>query len=159
MTTWDALKDELGPKTIRAEITTSYGRTVTVPIVTLSYHEWVAIGLEVPDPPVPRTLINKAGEKLPNRDDVTYLEALNRVTSDRNHRRLARAMEKAGVTIPGSTNADKSRQLQETLDAGIAARLIMLLGEAAMGGKARLLEQADTFRPGDAPVDDSPEAA
>lgn len=159
MTTWSDLSSALGPVTIRAEIELPYGRKVTVPLVTLTYHEWVSVGLEVPDPAIPRTLVDKSGNKVPNRDDVGYQRAVQEAASDRNYRRLALAMEKAGITIPGNTSAEKGRTLATTLDAGVAARLIMLLGDAALGGRGRLLDTADTFRRGDDEADEDTESA
>lgn len=147
MADWGTLAGLISPAIINATVNLPYGKSIVVPLGTLSYHEWTLLGLEVEEPPIPRTLVNAKGEKLPNRDDMSYQRKLQIATEERNYRRLAKALEKGGVVVPGATSGEKAQTIRSTIDAGIAVALLTVLANAVYGGKAELLAQADTFRP------------
>lgn len=138
---------DLAPTTVVAEITTPYGRVVRVPFQTLSWEEWNAVGREVPDPKVPHTKLADDGHTLlPNPQDAKYLEDVQKAAEDRIARRVVMALEKAGTELPGATAQDKLNALKAA-DRAIVDRLIRVIIDAAVEGKVRLENRAESFRP------------
>lgn len=148
--------EDLAPVTVVAEITTPYGRVVRVPFQTLSWEEWNEVGRAVPDPKVPLTRLADDGQTLlPNPRDEKYLEDVARASADRVARRVVLALEKAGTALPGATAQDKLDALKNA-DRAIVDRLIRVIVDAAVEGKVRLEERAESFRP--VPLPPGPDA-
>ena len=148
---WKTLKKHAAPVVVTVRVELAYGegdklRTLDIPLNTLSYGEWMGIETEVPEPAVPRTLTGVGGVKLPNREDVAYRRDLAAAQEERAYRRLALALEKGGMSIPGNTPSEKAREIKDNLDAGVSNALLTFLATAAMGGKATAEAAADTFR-------------
>lgn len=122
----------------------AYGRKVTVALVLPTWVEWQRVETELPLPPVPRTLAGKGGEKLPNPADRDYLTKCADIQEERNYRRLALAMSKAGNDVPGDTIEAKARALRD-IDAGVAVALINFLQQAVGGGYAQGHARAESF--------------
>lgn len=143
---WKALIAQAAPVIVTVEVELPYGRTLNVPIGTLSYGEWMQAELAVPEPPIPRTLAGSGGQKLPNRDDVTYKAALAAATEKRAYLRLAAALEKGGTELPGATLEDKSAAVRDEMDAGVANALLVFLASSVMQARAQAAESAGMFR-------------
>lgn len=143
---WKTLIAQAAPVIVTVEVELPYGRTLNVPIGTLSYGEWLGVEAELPEPPVPRTLAGAGGVKLPNRDDVDFRQKLAAVSEERAYRRLALALEKGGTKLLGDTPGEKAQTIKTELDAGVSNALLIFLASAAMGGKATAEAAADTFR-------------
>jgi hypothetical protein len=148
---WKALTSRAAPVVVNVRVEMAYGengepRTLDIPLNTLSYGEWMGVEAEVPEPAVPRTLAGVGGVKLPNKDDIAYRAALSAANEERAYRRLALALEKGGMVIPGASAKEKAAAIKDELDAGVSNALLTFLATAAMGGKATAESAADTFR-------------
>lgn len=143
--------DDLGTRIVTVVLQLPYVETNgkprmrRLPIRTLTYHEWYSIGAQVPEPDIPRTLLDQNGAKIPNPLDKTYLEKRGKAEEERAFRRLIFALEQAGIIVPGEATEDKIVKMKDTLDAGIANALLGFLKQTAQGGQARLLALADSF--------------
>jgi hypothetical protein len=136
---------DLTSRVVKVKVTLPYNREIEIPVGTLTYAEFNSVTADVPDPVIPRTLLGKDGEKLPNRDDVTYKAAIEKANEERSYRRLAIALNKGGVEITGETIAEKAATLRTDLDAGVANALMSFLAQAALGGRVAAQATADTF--------------
>lgn len=153
MTLFDALK----PEVVDAQITTSYGKTITVPVLTLSWEQWENIGRQVPEPEIPRTKIAPSGkpeDMLPNPKDEAYLAAVNEAGNRRILLRMLAAIEGGGMVVPGSTTDEKLAALK-AIDSGVFQALIGVIMRAWGGVQTRVESRASSFRPSalDAPQD------
>lgn len=143
---WKTLKASAAPVVVTVNVELPYGRDLPVQVGTLSYGEWLGVESECPEPVVPRTLPGPNNTKLPNREDLAYRQALAAVQEERAYRRLALALEKGGMTIPGASAQEKAQAIKSELDAGVSNALLVFLANAAMGGKAQAEQSAETFR-------------
>lgn len=149
---WDELREQVQPKRVNVVIKRPHAKDVTIPMVPLTYFEWISIDLEVNEPAIPRTIVAGDGTKLPNKEDAAYRMDMARVNMERSYRRLLLALKKAGVEVPGHDAREKIETLQKDIDSGIANALLSWLAQAAMGGKAEVERQAENFRAGDDPA-------
>lgn len=150
--------DALKPATVTAQITTSYGKTLEVPLQLLSWERWESIGRSVPEPVVPKTLPAASGkpeDMLPNPQDKAYLEKKALADEERTARRVLAALEGAGMVIPGNTVAARAAAIKE-MDAAILQALIGVLAKVFWGVNARLEASAESFRA--SPVDAAADA-
>lgn len=143
---WKALIAQAAPVIVTVEVELPYGRTLNVPLGTLSYGEWMQAELAVPEPAIPRTLAGAGGQKLPNRDDVAYKAALAAAVEKRAYLRLAAALEKGGTALPGVTLEDKAASVRDEMDAGVANALLVFLASAVVQARAQAAENAGMFR-------------
>lgn len=156
---WKALTAQAAPVVVTVRVELPYlsdepvnegeqpkPRAIVIPLGTLSYGEWMKAEAMTPEPAIPQTLAGPGNSKLPNRDDVKYRAALSDATEKRAYLRLAMALEKGGMAIPGSSLEAKAAIVRDELDAGVANALLTFLATAAMNGKATAEAAADTFR-------------
>lgn len=142
------LFDALKPEVVDAKITTSYGKVITVPVLTLSWEQWENIGRQVPEPEVPRTKIAPSGkpeDMLPNPKDEAYLEAVSEAGNRRILLRMLAAIEGGGMVVPGNTTDEKLAELK-AIDSGMFQALIGVIMRAWGGTQARVEARAATFR-------------
>lgn len=140
---------DLGVEVVDVNVTTSYGRTITIPLRLLSWHEWTAIGTAVHDPAMPNNRRDASGNNgLPNPFDMKYQAEKAEADEERAYRRLAKALKGGGNDIPGETLEDQAEAIREVIEVGIANALLTLLGKMASEGKARVLERAESFQDG-----------
>ena len=143
-----ALFDDLKPEVVTAQVTTTYGKTVNVPLLMLSWERWEQIGRDVLDPPVPLTKAAPSGkpeDMLPNPQDKVYLERRAQAEDERTARRLLAALEGGGMVVPGDTLTAKVAAIKG-MDAGLLQALVGVLAKAFYGVNARLQASADSFR-------------
>lgn len=138
-------------------IMAAYEREVTLPLMTLTYHKWMELGYEVPDPPKKTRVVN--GQKVPNEDDPDYRREKEEAEHDRNLRRLAYAMNEAGNDVGSGNLEAKAERIGDEIDAGIATALIQWLEGAARKGAAMPKSIADQFRRRPLPFADGAGAA
>lgn len=143
---WKQLIAQAAPVVVTVEVELPYGRTLNIPLGTLSYGEWMQAELAVPEPAIPRTLTGPGGQKIPNRDDVTYKAALAAAVEKRAYLRLAAALEKGGTVLPGATLEDKAASVRDEMDAGVANALLVFLAGAVMQARAQAADNAGMFR-------------
>lgn len=144
-----SLFDSLKPEVVDAQITTSYGKTITVPLLLLSWDQWENIGRQVPEPEVPRTKLGPSGkpeDMLPNPKDEAYLAAVSKASDKRVLLRLLAAMEGGGTVVPGNTTDEKLNALK-ALDSGVFQALVGVIMRAWGGTQARVETRAATFQP------------
>lgn len=113
----------------------AYGREFDFRLGTLSWAEWQQFDALLSYPAVPQTLAGPNNTKLPNYSDRHYKSQYEAVDEEKNYRRLALAMSKAGhdLTDFGATVETQTKALRD-LDAGVATALINFLRNAAGGG-------------------------
>lgn len=150
--------DDLSSCIVNVNLETRYGRKLRVPLYLLSYHEWNEIGDQVPDPVVPRTLVDKAGNKTPNIYDVSYQAKRRKAEEERLYRRLVTALVRAGNRIPGDTFEAQVAAFREKAETGVVNALVSVLVEAAMKGEALIEQRLDTFRDEQLPDDPEPDS-
>lgn len=138
-------------ETVRVHIPVT-GREEDVTIGVLTMFEWLSFEVALPLPPVPHTQAGPNNTKQPNFADRGWQIRCEEIEIERNFRRLALALTKAGHDLSkhGKTLEDQSTALRD-IDVGVATALINFLKSAAGGGVARVEERADTFRRGDSP--------
>lgn len=138
--------DDLMPVEVTLSIKqVKYNRELKVPIVTLSWEEWDAIGREVPDPAIPSTKLAEDGVTLlPNPQDKRYLEQMARAYEDRYARRIFRCLEKGGNVFPGETALEKYKNLKNA-DFAMCNALCRGIIEANMVGRSELEQLAESF--------------
>lgn len=148
--------DDLAPPTVTVDVTTEYGRSVSIVMDLMTYHEYMECALLVPDPKPP---FNKLGEdgktRVANYQDEKFVRDLAEARELREFVRLARAMRSHG-DIPGNDLVAQGRALRDRMDSGLANALHGFLQNASLGGKA---DTQDSFRgvPGRGPEgDDTP---
>lgn len=137
-----------GGRIVTADIETAYGLKISIPFQLMSWEEWDTIGREVIDPPPPRTRIDPTNPEnlLPNPEDTRYKEVLADNVEKRFARRIIRPLERGGNTFPvEGDEVDKLRYLR-TLDNAVFKAITEAVTVAALGGKVKVSEIADSFR-------------
>lgn len=129
--------------TAAVRVTLPSGKVMKFRLGHLSYSEWNDIGLQVPEPPVPNTRWD-GSRKAPNPQDTGYVRARNDAADKRATMRLARALEKGGMAIPGDTLEDKAASLR-TIDTGVVNALLNYLASTGLGLRAELEARAEQF--------------
>lgn len=142
-----SLKD-LGAEVVDVSIETAYGRTITLPLRLMTWHEWSSIGEAVRDPAIPNDRRDSNGNAQPNPYSMKYQAELAEAREERQYRRLAFALKGGGNDIPGETLEEQAEAIREVIEVGIATALILLLGKMASEGQARILTRADSFQNG-----------
>lgn len=100
---------------INVKVTMNYAegqtKSITIPVSTLTWLEYLEALRVFPDPPVPMTGYDeKTKAKAPNRLDPDYLNALQIAAWKRHGYRVVRALEKAGAVFNGD-NVSKVAQV------------------------------------------------
>lgn len=139
--------DLMAPPTIPINITTEYGRKITVNTALLSYDEWSEAARKIPMPKPPLNLENpnKPGEFLPNPSDPAHLEKMRQWQDNAAIYQVITALEKGGLKIPGASPIDKVKAFRKT-DNAIMMGIIDGVTRAHQGRKVRVQELADSFR-------------
>lgn len=137
--------DDLRSPVVNAVIHLPYGRTLEFPIYIPTWHEWNEIGAAVRNPAVPTNRVGANGERLPNPYDPVYQQDIARAEEERQYRRLALALVKAGNAIPGASLEEQASNLRDAVGMDIANALLGLLAEMVSKGRARLEARAESF--------------
>lgn len=140
--------DDLKPATVNAVITTAYGKTLTIPLQTLSWEQWEAIGRQVPEPEIPKTKPGaKPDEYLPNPQDEVYLKRRSDAANERLMRRVLIAMEGGGTVVPGANIKEKIAALN-AIESGVLQAIVGIVAQSNMGAQRRFEELSASFRNG-----------
>jgi hypothetical protein len=140
--------DDLKPRVVTVTVEIPHGEPLVIPLRSLSYHEWLAIGTEVSEPPVPKTRVGDDGRPAPNPLDPDYVKQRDESYRKRSYMRLAAALVGGGMSLPGETLAEQGAALEGAIDAGIANALLDYLISTVNGGRARIEQRAETFHGG-----------
>jgi hypothetical protein len=146
-----ALSD-LAPIDIIVEIDRPGGEIIAVPLRTLTYSDWLRLGLEIPNPTPPISGVDKSGQPIFDTRNLDYLRQLEDANIKRGLRRLLAALQ---IDVPGDTVGDQLAALEATLDSGVGRQLLGVLAQIAAKGEARIAHRAGTFQP--AGADDWPD--
>ena len=133
----------LQPTTVDVTVEVDDDTILVVPMRTLSFARWQAIGYSVPDPLPPILNAKADGTVTYDWNNADYRRALNDAS---NQRALRRLVEMIAIDIPGDNEAAKVAYL-EGLDNGVLAALVGAMGRLAQGGKHELKARAATFHP------------
>lgn len=147
--------DDLRPIDIVVELTHG-DRDIEIPLRSLTYSQWNAIGLSVPAPTPPVQGVDKNGRPLFDYNNPAYLIQLEQAGEERVYRRLLASLR---IDIPGATEDEKVHALREGLDTNIVRQLNEVIGQFALKGEARIKHRAETFlEGGSAPAEGNAEA-
>ncbi len=146
---------DFGVDKIDVTITTDYGRTVKVPLMLLTWHQWNQPMLDIADVPIPLSRRDAANNLQPNPNDTRYVQKMSAIYSQRNAQRLVMSLVGAGNTIPGDTLEEQTNNLMSTMDVGISNALLDVLQKAVNRSKTEASALADTFH--DVPTDGEPD--
>lgn len=142
---WADMADAGGGRTAVVNVRVPPNKLLQFSLGHLSYVEWNEIGLAVENPAVPATRWNdRAQRKDPNPYDPGYLADLEMAETERMLRRLASALIKGGMSIPGDDLGEYAECLRN-LDTGIINALLTWLRNAGIGVMAELDARAETF--------------
>lgn len=133
--------EDLKPSRVTIHIETDYGRVLDVPVVLPTTDQWDDEGRAIIDPKVPLTLAdpNDPDRKLPNRNDSLYLEKLAAALRRRLAYRLACALERAGVNVPGESVIEKADEVLK-MDNGIFQALAQQVIKSSVGAERARVE-------------------
>lgn len=120
------------------------GDVLVFPCKMLSYADWQAAALRVPEPVPPINGVDKAGRPVMNRNDAGYLRDRTKAADLRSALRLAQFVQ---IELPGETPEAQAQALMDTLPPAVFNGLIMALEAAFRGRAARVHARAGTFRP------------
>lgn len=134
------------PQVLNVKVTLNTGREFLMPFAPLTYHEYNEIGMEVTDPTPPKTGLDQNGKPMLNPLDPDYLKKRAWAAEERDFRRLARGLGKAGVDVPGDALPAKAAWLRSNLDAGAANVMLDIVNKFCTRGAAKIVETADSFQ-------------
>lgn len=142
---------------INVKVTMNYAegqtKSVTIPLATLTWLEYLEALRVFPDPAIPLTGFDeKTKSKIPNRLDPDYLNALQIAAWKRHGYRVVRALEKAGAVFNGNT-ASKVEQVMNKSGVFFALHKVVEATTEKVFSKVDAI--ADSFR--DEPDDQSPD--
>lgn len=138
--------EDLSSCTVNVNLKLPYGRRLRLPLYIPSYTEWNEVAEGVREPVMPRTLVDKAGNKTPNPWDINYQRAKRKADDERTARRLVLALTRAGNEIPGDTFDEQVKNFGRSAGADVVNALVDFLSQAVFRGEARVIELADSFR-------------
>ena len=148
--------DDLATVRVRAEIVHA-GRVLVVPLRELNYFDWMRLGYEVPNPGPPIMGTDKQGRPLFDRNDPSFLRAMDEATLERGYVRMLAALD---IPIAGDTQAEKLATLKQKLGTNVVRQLTNILNEMANEGEARIVNRSETFHGGrDRGLEDVPAVA
>lgn len=138
--------DDLKPAHITANIETHYGRKLSIPLVLPTYEEWEGEEGKFVIPKVPQTKLAPDGvTMLPNPDDPAYIDARNLRGRRVAAYHVVRAMERAGLEVPGEGVRGKSDEMCK-IESGVLNSLVKLIYDSSVKAeKAKLNDLAETF--------------
>ncbi len=116
---------------------------MSVPVRTIPYPEYLALGASVPDAPLPVSGFDRLQRPIYNDKDAGYIAAQSNVNAERNFRRLRKML---ALPIPGETE-DEQLEYLRGLDTNMIRQLFIGIRALAEMGEAAIQQQADTFRP------------
>lgn len=116
---------------------------MVVPVHTIPYPEYLAIGAQIPDAPMPINGVDRFGRPIYNDKDPAYVAAQTNVQSERNFHRLRRML---ALPIPGETE-DEQLEYLRGLDTNMVRQLFIGIRTLAEIGETAIQQQADTFLP------------
>jgi hypothetical protein len=125
-------------------LSTPYGENLWFKLGLLSYIQWHETIGEVERPAIPRTLKGADGAKLPNPDDVGYVQDMAAYERDCRLRLVGTALKLGGMELPGD-DAEAWADAIDEADAGIVNALWSFLQAASQKVEARPEDQAETF--------------
>jgi len=141
---------DFAPRKIFVNITDLAGAVIlTVPLASLSWSEYHEIGQSIADPvpPTKRDFVNDKMIDVADLKDAGYQAALGDVIGERNRRRLAVALIRAGNLPELATASIEERAAAiEGMDVIIVSALIRAMNDLLLGARAKLAAQADSFQ-------------
>lgn len=120
------------------------GRVLRFRLGHIGYSEWNEIGAAVPSPKAPTKVL--AGKRVTDAENPAYARARLEADDERMLRRLARALERGGMPLPGETLEAKAAALRDR-DTGLVNALLNHVMTMGLGVRTRFEEQA-TFPDG-----------
>lgn len=120
------------------------GDVLVFPCKMLSYSEWQAAEMRVPNPVPPVQGVDKAGRPVFDKHDPGYQVALLKARDLLIALRVAAFLQ---IDIDGDTPEAQAQVLMETLPPAVIRGLVRVLDAAYEGRAARVLARAETFRP------------
>lgn len=142
--------DDLKPEIININVSTPYGKVLTLPMRVMSWFEYNACVAHLVEPSIPLNRRNPMTGKndLPNPDDTKYKEDRRAFNERRQYVRTLKAFMDAG-NFPELAGLDEDEQIDRFTKgaaADIALRLSDALDKAVGGGQVIVETLADTFQ-------------
>ena len=129
---------------ITMEYTPGQKRTITIPVATLTWLEWLDAERAIPKPIIPTTGYDeKTKQKVENPDDPDYLKAIEVVKWKRNAYRVLKSLEKAGAVFNG-TRDEKIAQVMNK--SGVFLALHSVVEATTEKVFSKVDDLADSFR-------------